>query len=262
MIGDDKMSKLFVVSDIHGFCTELKEALNKAGFDEANEDHWLITCGDHFDRGEQPYEVMKYLINLPRKILIRGNHEQLFEDMCHRGYAEMYDISNGTAQTANLLGNVKELQGDWSEIYDNAMRRVQPFFNRMLNYFETQNYIFVHSWIPTLPGENWDGKPWYTKNRFDVFNPNWREANQVEWDDAMWGNPFKQAEQGLNQTGKTIVFGHWHCSTGWVKEKSISEFGDDAIWEPYYGNGYIAIDRCTAHTRKVNVLVLEDEFFN
>ena len=39
----------------------------------------------------------------------------------------------------------------------------------------------------------------------------------------------------------------------------ISEFEDDAIWEPFEAEGILAIDRCTAHTGKVNVVVLEDE---
>jgi hypothetical protein len=34
------------------------------------------------------------------------------------------------------------------------------------------------------------------------------------WEEAMWGNPFFKAQDGLNGTGKTIVFGHWHCSLG------------------------------------------------
>ena len=40
----------------------------------------------------------------------------------------------------------------------------------------------------------------------------------------------------------------------------ISEFDEDAIWDPYYSDGGIAIDACTAHPGKVNVLVIEDEF--
>jgi hypothetical protein len=34
----------------------------------------------------------------------------------------------------------------------------------------------------------------------------------------------------------------------------------DAVWEPCYAEGIIGIDRCTAYTGEVNVLVLEDEF--
>ena len=262
------MPKLFVVSDIHGFYNELIAALADAGFDESNEDHWLITCGDHFDRGPDPNRVMKFLMNLPRKILIKGNHEQLLDDLCQRGYSESHDYHNGTIQTALELGSLGSLfDMDAGETLDRAYRRTRPFFNSMVNYFETENYIFVHSWIPTLPGEGLDGKPWHTKSRVDIFNPEWRNGNEVEWEDAVWGNPFKNAALGLNQTGKTIVFGHWHCSYGWAygnqvnpERDQLKEYSKDATWEPYYGDGFIAIDRCTALTKQVNVLVLEDEF--
>ena len=54
------MKKIFVVSDIHGHCTLLQKALERAGFDDANEDHLLICCGDYFDRGTENAEVMKF----------------------------------------------------------------------------------------------------------------------------------------------------------------------------------------------------------
>lgn len=62
------------------------------------------------------------------------------------------------------------------------------------------------------------------------------------------------------QADKTVVCGHWHASYGHARlEKKCSEFGPDADFSPYYGSGIIALDACTAHSRKVNVLVLEDE---
>ena len=67
--------KYFCVSDVHGYYDQLLDALEKAGFDQTNPEHTLISCGDHFDRGRQPVEVMNYLMALPRKILIRGFHE-------------------------------------------------------------------------------------------------------------------------------------------------------------------------------------------
>jgi tRNA(His) 5'-end guanylyltransferase len=59
----------------------------------------------------------------------------------------------------------------------------------------------------------------------------WRNANDVEWEDAMWGNPFKLAEQGLNKTGKTIIFGHFHTSYAYSKYEGFSEFGEDAKFD-------------------------------
>ena len=72
--------KFFCVSDIHGYYDPLIVALNEAGFEPDNPDHTLIACGDHFDRGRQPKEVLGFLIQLPRKVLIWGNHDKLLLD--------------------------------------------------------------------------------------------------------------------------------------------------------------------------------------
>ena len=39
----------------------------------------------------------------------------------------------------------------------------------------------------------------------------------------------------------------------------ISEFGNDAIWEPFAAEGILAIDRCTVHTGQINVVIIDDE---
>lgn len=38
------MPKFFVISDVHSFYTPMKEALDAAGFDPDDEDHWLISA--------------------------------------------------------------------------------------------------------------------------------------------------------------------------------------------------------------------------
>ena len=248
--------KLFCVSDIHGFYNELIKALDEAGFDENNENHWIIVCGDVWDRGSQPVEVMNYLISLPRKILIRGNHESLYEECIERGYPCDHDYSNGTFETICVLG-----EADRGVTLRQGMIKAgeiaKPFFNQMVNYFETKNYIFVHSWIPV---SNDDGLPYYyTRNRKFSFNPNWRYAHYSDWEAARWGNPFDMAARGF-LPDKTVVFGHWHTSWPRSKYNGEPEWGKDADFSPYFGDGYIGIDACTAHSGKVNVLVLEDGF--
>lgn len=242
------MPKFFVVSDIHSFYDEFKLALDKAGFDPNNEEHWLITCGDHFDRGSKPFEVMRYLRTLPRKVLVKGNHEELLMECCKYGTPGMHDYSNGTYSTICEIGDAG-MGYSFDKCCDITLSKTHLFLNSMVDYFETKNYIFVHSWIP-LDEECY----------IPAYNSDWRNASLKKWSDAMWGNPFELAERGLNKTGKTIVFGHWHSSAGWAKAECRSEFGDDAKFDPYYGDGFIAIDACTAHSGKVNVIVIEDEF--
>ena len=73
--------KYYVVADTHGYYTELRHALQEAGFDEDKDPCKLVVCGDLFDRGQEATELQAYILQLmneDRVILIRGNHEDLF----------------------------------------------------------------------------------------------------------------------------------------------------------------------------------------
>lgn len=252
----DIVPKLFVFSDVHGFYDELREALDKAGFDPNNPEHIAVCLGDTTDRGTQPQEVIDYLTSLPRKVLVKGNHESLIMRCIGQGYPERHDWHNGTAQT------IIDLAPQAVNFYDAcsiAYEKMQPFIDSMVNYYETKHYIFVHSFVPL---KNCDGLPiYYTKNRKFEFDPDWRYAHASAWEEARWGNPLELAMKNLNQTDKCIICGHWHCSAGWAMEKGLSEFGYDACFEPYYyEDKLIMIDACIAHSKKVNILVLEDGF--
>lgn len=250
------MPKLFVISDVHGFYNEMKKALDDAGFDPSNENHHLISLGDTIDRGLYVLKVLEYLYNLPRKTLCFGNHEELFFKLCNRGYSYIHDISNGTADTVRQIGYGDE----FAEMCRYALARTKPIFDTFVDYFETKNYIFLHSFLPLI---NKDGlSAYYTKDRDFEFDPDWRNASKQDWLDSRWGNPFALAAQGLNQTGKTIVFGHWATEHKWAEVEGRKEFDANAKFDIYYGDGIIGIDACTAYSKKCNVLVLEDEFLD
>lgn len=244
-----KIPKFFVTSDIHSFYTPLKEALDKVGFDPNNEEHWLIVCGDCFDRGYESEKVLHFLMSLQRKILVKGNHDILLEECCMREFPYSYDSSNGTRKTIQDLGGAV-YRRSFAECCCRTWDRLARYRELLVNYFETKNYIFVHSWIPIIS----------QNGGYCKYDENWRDASDNNWEEAMWGNPFDMHSLDINKTGKTIVFGHWHCSTGHkMLGHCKSEFGEDAIWEPYYAEGVIGIDRCTAYTGECNVIVLEDE---
>jgi serine/threonine protein phosphatase 1 len=264
--------KLFVTSDIHSFYDPFIKALNEAGFDQNNEEHWLIVCGDCFDRGPDSEKLLHFLMPLERKVLVKGNHDILFENLCSRGFPYSHDKSNGTVKTITDLGG-SPLPSDFSNSCQIAWDKTAAYRDSLVNYFETEKYIFVHSWIPTMVTYTGKMKPWYQEGKMHSYNKDWRTASDIEWEEAMWGNPFYRWQDGLNQTGKIIVFGHWHCSTGHSLlstlrsegndiECAISEFEDDAIWEPFIHDNIIGIDRCTAHTGECNVIVLEDNFLD
>ena len=63
------MYKYFLFSDIHGRnLTELKDKLFEVGFDENNPNHILVSLGDLFDRGNDSYNLLKY-INMLLKLI-------------------------------------------------------------------------------------------------------------------------------------------------------------------------------------------------
>jgi len=238
--------KYFIVSDVHSFYDEMLLALDKAGYQKSNPEHFFILCGDLFDRGTKPAECLEYVMNLPedRRIFIRGNHEDLLEELVRgkRGYFS-YDVSNGTIDTIKRLSPSEE----WFAV-DIATRSLSKnqdlmeYFKECRNYYETKNYVFVHGWIPNVV--------------------DWRvpgNADKYEWEEARWFNGMARWKNG-HRDAKTIVCGHWHTSWGHhYLHKQGSEFGEDANFGIFEDDGIIAIDACTAHSGKVNVLVLEEE---
>lgn len=233
--------KIFAVSDVHGFFTEMKKALDDAGFDPQNPQHMLISVGDAMDRGPQPREVIEFFNRLPNKVLVAGNHELLMEDAIRRKCFLSHDFHNGTAKTAydfckkenaGLMSHAQIL----GELRDDL--EYQKYMSLLVNYFETENYIFCHSWVPG--------------------GTEWRYASQSKWSKAMWGNPFDIAAVVGNKTGKTIVHGHWTNSYYWAREEDRSEYGEDARFDICWHDKCVGLDACTAWTHKVNVLVFED----
>ena len=145
---------------------------------------------------------------------------------------------------------------DYKDIVDKlcATPYIKEIIPKTVDYFETEHYIFVHGWIPCVKQRGW----WR-----DIYFPmeNWREANAKMWQDARWINGMYAHSIDIKEAGKTIVCGHWHASWGHYylehdDDEDINE--EDITDEPYYAEGIIAIDACTARSGKVNCIVLED----
>ena len=256
--------RYYVTTDVHGYFTELKNALTEKGFFEDTQPHKLLICGDAFDRGQEAVAMQEFLLDLLYKeqlILIRGNHEDLMEKLLHQwnwqSYAQRHHWSNGTVNTVCQLTGFSERDVFIRpEAVGRALLHTQLY--RVLipatrNYFETDRYIFVHGWIPCekVVTEN-DGIGY-------VYRPDWRNATQKQWEEARWCNGMEAAHWGVFENEKTIVCGHWNCSFGHSHYHGQgSEFDEDAKFDPYYDEGIIALDACTAYSGKVNCIVIED----
>lgn len=284
--------RYFISSDIHGYLDEWLEALGEAGFDRENPNHILVVCGDLFDRGAQPLEAYRFVKSLPRdrRILIRGNHEQLLGELARRGWPQEHDIHNHTLDTLyqlhGLPGESEHSMGFYRDTIGKGMEYGSPEFERArkaldrerssvyggitlevvdwiegdewVNYWETPGHIFVHSWIPVttyLRKDKWGS----ILKMGTSYRDDWRDASQAEWDSAMWGCPWKNARDGLNRTGKVIVCGHWHTSdffNNLTGEKR--EIYDCPVFrsEKY---ALIGLDACTAGSGRVNCMAMEED---
>jgi serine/threonine protein phosphatase 1 len=239
--------KLFVVSDIHGHYTLLRKALAEAGFDEENPEHIFLCCGDLFDRGTENRQVYDYIRNLKHKILVRGNHDERLAEVLTQEQTEPRDMRNGMENTltdffgryaVDEFGRVR-LSGKME-----LAHRLRRFVEDMLDYFETEHYVFVHGWLPLVPGDNLSRirEDWRTAG-----DSAWHYARFLEWQ-LMYGTPSRLPD-------KTIVCGHRATRYAHFFDPDRDQ-NDAGI---FYGRGVTAIDGCTVLTGKVNILVLEEE---
>jgi serine/threonine protein phosphatase 1 len=262
----------FVCSDIHSGYVQWIKALNDAGFDKNNENHKIIVCGDLFDRLSETvkvYQFAKEMVDNGKMIYVKGNHETLLriavEEILSGDAPSYYHFSNGTINTIahfcdmSIYDFTTHLSNHTIKHIKKVMMPILKWIDEVaVDYMELENYIFVHSWIPTNIVYKDTSKMSHTRIKEYTYNPDWRNASKSEWEDSRWGNPFEMARQGLNQTGKIIVFGHFHTSYEWAKTIGCSEFYRDANFDPYYGDGFIGIDACVAHTCRCNVILIED----
>ena len=241
--------RYFVVSDVHSFYDELMYALNSKGFDKKNPQHKLIVCGDLFDRGEQVIEVFEFVKELQaqdRLIYIRGNHEDLLKECVNElamgEYPSYHHFSNGTVNTIAEFCDFDYLfieDPSWCNKVCKTMKPILDFIDKnCVDYAEIGDYIFVHGWIP-----------------YDLNN-----ATKDDWYEARWYNGMQMWYHPNNRIdGKTIVCGHYHANYGHAHIHNIcSEWGDDAIFEPFIDDGIIAIDSCAAYSGKINCIVIEN----
>lgn len=260
---ENKLTKYFVFSDVHGEYDALLDALHMAGYESGNRNHKLISLGDSFDRGPKSKSVYEFLRN-EGAICVKGNHDVMFQEYLEHGMEHsrvLFNIlHNGLGATIKSFAGVDETIYSTHQLdvaRKNINRSVLLWLNSMPLYFETASFIFCHAGIhPDL--ENWKD----TDEQFML------------WD-------IEHSHRSCPHTPKTVVIGHHHAQrvrdiatqrgikSTELNRSTYTPFGhDNRIGYIYYGNqdenrpykngNKIAIDGMTNLTNKVNVLVIED----
>lgn len=246
------MKRYFAVADPHSYFSELMSALDKKHFDIDNIEHYLIICGDAFDRGEESCEMftfMRQLADKHRLIYVRGNHEELLfdairmirnGDLARRG---SHHFSNGTILTISHFTGYSKYDL-LTDCYDRKQfeNKIAPLTNfieaNTQDYFELGDTIFVHGWMP---------------------------ISVDSWKEARWLNGMEMFNRGvLPENKKTIVCGHWHTSWGWKHfGYTTDEWDENAKFDTLIvdknNHKLVALDACTAYTHKINCIVFDEE---
>lgn len=136
--------RTFVIGDIHGRATALKQVLTKAEFNRDRDT--LINIGDVCDGGRQTKQCLDILLTIKNRVDILGNH-----DAWTLGWMQ------GSAELPIWVH-----QGGYNTLYSYDWdRRNVPFshYNLLLSalpyYVDEQNRIYVHGGFnPKVPIKN------------------------------------------------------------------------------------------------------------
>ena len=180
-INEDKYSKIFIMTDIHGKYDLFKRLLDELKF---TKEDLLIILGDSCDRGLLTYELYKKYIELQNDgynvIHLLGNHE----DMLYKSkIIEEYKINwlyNGGTETIKSFFNhqdkFEKVEEYWlqNEFYKEEW--LFDFFERMPHVVKSKNYLFVHAGIDFSKSIQeqqeeyilWTRDKWYEKNKSEI----------------------------------------------------------------------------------------------
>jgi len=176
------MNKIFAIGDIHGCLEKLQDLISGMEIDRQNDK--LIFIGDYIDRGRFSREVVDYVIRIQNEyknvFCLLGNHEQMFLRYLDGENEGLY-LENGgvaTLESYNML---------ISDDIEKRKNKIPPdhrkFFESLLPYYETEDYLFVHAGLKP-------GTPPAEQKLFDLL---WIRYEFIE------------AEEDF---GKIVVFGH------------------------------------------------------
>jgi len=176
------MNKIFAIGDIHGCFDKLQKLIEKLPVDQQLDT--LVFIGDYIDRGSSSKEVVEYVIELKDKfhnvVCLTGNHEQMFLNYL-AGIDEVMYLYNGGKAT--LVSYGLPAYSPVPERKSAIPLSHLQFFQSLLHYYETEEYIFVHAGL--IPG--------LSMRRQTVHDLLWVRHDFIYSD---------------YDFGKTVVFGH------------------------------------------------------
>ena len=209
----------FVMGDIHGACKAMRQCLQLAGFNYKKDR--LIQLGDIVDRNGEVFECVEELLKIRNLIVVRGNHDDWFDEFCLTGRHPADWIHGGLATARSYWRHAhgkSHVRGKSRVATDDVelIRRLTPqdipathrtFFARLpLYHVDTKGRCFVHGGF----------------NRFHSFNG--QPPSIYFWDRELWTSALEWQENERLTPGqppfqiktkfREIFIGHTP-TTGW-----------------------------------------------
>ncbi|SFD64136.1 serine/threonine protein phosphatase 1 [Bacillus sp. OV194] len=196
--------KYFAIGDIHG-CFEPFSQLVRNHWNSDNEQ--LILTGDLIDRGPRSYECIVLAKQLHEKygaIILQGNHECEFlmwldhqKDAGLYWYDDLEPTIKSFYNDENAI-HIYEKEQIAAHILKNFQSEIH-FLRQAHLYFETPKYLFVHAGV-------------------DLTKENWKDTEEADY---YWIR--EDFINGVNSTGKRIVFGH-------TTTRELHSLPSDDVW--------------------------------
>jgi len=203
----------YVMSDIHGCYDKFIKMLELIELKTEDE---LYILGDIFDRGDKPLEILDYIINHKNIVLLKGNHEKMYEE-----YYETNDVGlwygNGGQKTHCAIMNMETYN------YDEILYK---YIRKLPLYKVVDKFILVHAGL-------------YLPSNYE--NLSIEELMELQEEDIMlWDRSNVGCERKINDY--TIIVGHTPMQ---LIDKNYEEV------KILYRNGTIYID-CGCVFKKAN----------
>jgi serine/threonine protein phosphatase 1 len=154
---------IYAVGDVHGCLSQLRDLEAEIAGDslDIEGEKWLVTLGDHIDRGPDSRACIEHVMGPAptgfQRFALLGNHEQIMLDFLENPYTHAYWLEEGGAETLGSYGLAVPADGRVpNTIRDQLAAAIPPghvaFLRALPVYLSLPGWLFVHAGIrPGIP---------------------------------------------------------------------------------------------------------------
>ncbi|WP_424963675.1 metallophosphoesterase [Ekhidna sp.] len=203
--------RILVMGDIHGNAKALDQCLDRCGFD-INTDT-LIQLGDVCDRHPDTATVVERLTEIPKLIIIRGNHDQWLQAWLKTGETPVAWAENGGIDS---IQSYIEAGDEIDRLKHHSFLRDQKDY-----YIDQKNRLFIHAGYTNPEGPEYEDP-----------------SSKCYWDRSLWSDAMEARLSGQQpdrfKIFEEIYIGHTP-TINWQEDTPMQAFN---IWNLDTGAGW------------------------